>query len=235
MKYFFVILPALILGYVIYPMINPAPEEKIIYRTEKITNVTPIETRGHVIQDVPAPSLKEQESEREINVKVDVTEEKVFPLVPEKAHKKVPEKLTIAERIMANKIDIKTYVGFSSFPNIPVQDSRIVKLNGSFKGKYKSKTDSRTGLLENVAFEVNVDPEKEMTKFEIVDVYDNRGFNVYQLTENTFKSVPGDENFLLMRIPQGFIIFDIKRFPEVSGRKFLMNKLVGTFTLKRKD
>lgn len=235
MKYLFAIIPALILGYVIYPMMNPAPEEKIIYRSEKVTTVTPIETRGHVIQDVPAPSLKEQESEREINVKVDVTEEKVVQLVPEKADKKGREKLTIAERIMANKIDIKSYIGFSSFPNIPVQDSRIIKLNGSFKGKYKSKADSRIGLLENVAFEVNVDPEKEMTKFEIVDVYDNRRFNAYQLTENTFKSVPGDENYLLMRIPEGFIIFDIKRFPEVSGRKFLMNKLEGTFTLKRKN
>lgn len=227
MKYLFAIIPALILGYVIYPMMNPASEEKIIYRSEKITTVTPIETRGHVIQNVPVHPLKEQESEREINVKVDVTEEKVVQLVP--------EKLTIAERIMANKIDIKSYIGFSSFPNIPVQDSRIVKLSGSFKGKYKSKADSRTGLLENVAFEVNVDPEKEMTKFEIVDVYDNRRFNAYQLTENTFKSVPGDENYLLMRIPEGFIIFDIKRFPEVSGRKFLMNKLEGTFTLKRKN
>lgn len=60
-------------------------------------------------------------------------------------------------------------------------------MNGTFNGKFKNLRPSRTGILENILFEVNQDPEKEMTKFVVIDVYDNTQLNVYQLTNLSFK------------------------------------------------
>lgn len=230
MKYFVVFIIALIVGYMIYPALNPV-QETVIYRTEKTTTVNPIETRAHVVENVPQKTQFKEEAPT-----VDITiqpEKTVKENVSKKANQMKTEKMTIAERIMANKIDLKTYHGFAQFPNIPVQDSRIQKLNGSFTGKIKSVEESRTGLRENVTFQVNQDPEKAYTKFDVMDVYDNRQFNYYQLTEHSFRSVPGDENYLLMRVPQGFIIFDMRNYPAVSGKQFLMNKMTGEFRLTK--
>ena len=45
MKYFGVFIAAFILGYLLYQKMNP-PLETVIYRTEKQTTLTPIETRA---------------------------------------------------------------------------------------------------------------------------------------------------------------------------------------------
>ncbi len=230
MKYFAVFLLALILGYIIYPMINPI-QEKVIYRTEKTTTVHPVETRAHIVENV---SQKTEVKTPPPNVDITIRPEKKVKSEAAKSDKIMNlERMNIAERIMANKIDLKIFHGFAQYPNIPVQDSRIVKLHGSFKGKLRSVEESRTGLQENVTFQVNQDPEKAFTKFEVMDVYDNRQFNYYQLTEHSFRSVPGDENYLLVRVPQGFIIFDIRNFPVVSGKQFSMHKMTGEFRLTK--
>ncbi len=72
-----------------------------------------------------------------------------------------------------------------------------------------------------------------MTKFEVIDIYDNIQLNAYQLTDQSFKSVPGDENLLMMRVPQGFIVFDMRKFPAIRGTIFEMNKMTGEFVLTR--
>lgn len=230
MKYFAVFILALILGYLIYPVINPI-QETVIHRTEKTTTVNPIETRAHIIENVPSkPEVKDPPATVDITIQPEKnTKTNVLKIERELNL----EKMTMAERIMANKISLKIYHGFAQYPNIPVQDSRIVKLSGTFSGKLKSVEESRTGLRENVTFQVNQDPEKAYTKFEVMDVYDNRQFNYYQLTEHSFRSVPGDENYLLMRVPQGFIIFDIRNFPVVSGKQFQLHQMTGEFMLTK--
>lgn len=231
MKYLAVFIFALILGYVSYPMLNP-PLETVIHRLEKQTTYRPIETRGHVLGK---GTVKEEVTgDRPLNVQVNIQPEKKIEVpVIEKERVEAKEQLTIAEKILANKIDIKTYLGFAQFPSLGSQDSRLLKLNGAFTGKMKLRKESRTGLLEKITFSVNQDPEKEMTKFEVIDIYDNIQLNAYQLTDQSFKSVPGDENLLMMRIPQGFIVFDIRKFPSISGKTFEMNKMTGEFFLTK--
>lgn len=230
MKYFIVFLLALILGYFLYPKFNP-PVETVIYRTEKQSTVIPIETRGHVVENVPATP------DKPLNVQVDVQPEKTVEVPVEVEVKDVKKalrkKMTVADKIMANKIDMKTYMGFVQFTSVTGQDSRVLKLNGTFKGKLKNVIPSRTGILENITFAVNQDPEKEMTKFVVRDVYDNTHLNIYQLTDSSFKSVPGDENLLMLRSPQGFILLDMKSYPSINGKIFNMNKMTGHFVLTK--
>lgn len=231
MKYIALFIFALILGYVSYPMLNP-PLQTVIHRSERQTTYRPIETRGHVIGKAPVED--EVEKVRPLNVEVDIQPEKKIEVpVIEKDISNSTDQLTIAEKILADKIDIKTYLAFAEFPTMTAQDSRLIKLNGTFAGKLKSKKESRTGILENITFSVNQDPEKEMTKFEVIDIYDNIHLNAYQLTDQSFKSVPGDENLLMMRVPQGFIVFDIRKFPALSGKIFEMNKMTGDFVLTK--
>lgn len=205
--------------------------ETVIYRTEKQSTVIPIETRGHVVENVPATP------DKPLNIQVDVRPEKIVEVPVEveiKEKKKASKnKMSVAEKIMANKIDMKTYMSFVQFPAITGQDSRVLKLNGTFKGKLKNVIPSRTGILENITFAVNQDPEKEMTKFVVMDVYDNTQLNIYQLTDSSFKSIPGDENLLMLRTPQGFILLDMKSYPSIKGRIFNMNKMTGHFVLTK--
>jgi hypothetical protein len=226
MKYFGIFLFALIMGYLLYPEINP-PKETVIIRTQRERAITPIETRRHVVEDLPHAGGAIQG--KEMNVQVDIQPEKVSE------KKVIRSKMTPAEKIMANEIDQKTYLSFVHLPALTGQDSRILKLNGTFRGKLKNIKPSRTGILENITFAVNQDTEKEMTKFVVEDIYDNIQLNVYQLTESSFKSVPGDENLIMLRIPQGFIIFDLKSYPSISGKIFKMRKLSGQFVLTIKD
>lgn len=230
MKYFGVFLLAFILGYFLYPKINP-PMETVIYRSEKQSTIIPIETRGHVVEHIPATPKKP------LNVQVDIQPEKTVEVPGEVEVREVrnnpKKKMTVAEKIMANKVDMKTYMSFVQFSAITGQDSRVLKLNGTFKGKLKNVIPSRTGILENITFAVNQDPEKEMTKFVVMDVYDNTQLNVYQLTDSSFKSIPGDENLLMLRTPQGFILLDMKSFPSIRGRIFNMNKMTGHFVLAK--
>lgn len=230
MKYLGVFILAFILGYFLYPKVNP-PQETVIYRTERQTTITPIETRGHVVENISAPSAAEG---KEVNVQVDVQPEKTVKVAGEVRERKVfQNKMSVAEKIQANKIDMKTFSGFAQFPFLKGQDSRLLKLDGKFRGKLKNIKPSRTGILENINFAVNQDPEKEMTKFEVVDIYDNTHLNVYQLTESSFKSVPGDENLLMLRTPQGFIVLDLKKYPSISGKIFNLNKMTGQFVLTK--
>jgi hypothetical protein len=49
----------------------------------------------------------------------------------------------------------------------------------------------------------------------------------------TFKSVPGDENLLLMLTQSGSIIFDLRKYPLLTGKVLTRNKLTGEFELKK--
>lgn len=151
--------------------------------------------------------------------------------VPEKKEKK---KLTIAEQLLQDKLTNKSFFALWQAPFIDAKDARVSKLMGAFAGKLKRSAASRTGLLENVIFEINQDPEKSMTKFEVEDVYDNRTLTFYEPTAQSFRSVPGDENLLIMTAGESQIImFDLRTLPALQGNLIRSRKQVGDFKLRK--
>ena len=119
-------------------------------------------------------------------------------------------------------------------PYLDMKDSRVQKLIGSFKGKLERVGSSRTGLLENITFQVNEDPEKGMTKFEVIDVYDNTTFNFYEPTVQAFRSVPGDENTLVISRNNELILLNLKTFPKIEGQLYnQQSQQLGIFNLRK--
>ncbi len=138
-----------------------------------------------------------------------------------------------AEKIHSNNLDVNTFLSFSNLPYLSGKDSRILKLIGRFEGPLKSSGPTRTGEEEKVVLEINQDKAKDKTKLEIIDSYDNVTLNLLQLTDKTFKSVPGDENLLLMLTQTGSIILDLRKYPLLTGKVLTRNKLSGEFELKK--
>lgn len=138
-----------------------------------------------------------------------------------------------AEKIHSNNLDVNTSLTFVNLPYLSGKDSRILKLVGHYEGPLKSSGPSRTGEEEKVVLEINQDKTKTKTKLEIIDSYDNVTLNVLQMTDKSFKSVPGDENLLLMLTQGGSIVFDLRKYPLLTGKILTRNKLTGEFELKR--
>jgi len=88
--------------------------------------------------------------------------------------------------------------------------------------------------LENILFEVNQDPEKLMTKFQLKDVYDNTNMNIYQKTAEVFRTVPGDENFIFITNNFNFIVFDLRTYP-IEGKLYQLKSLKGDFSVRKKS
>src|SRR5690606_8198892 len=118
-------------------------------------------------------------------------------------------------------------------PFLSDKDSRIQKLVGMFEGKVKSFTSTRTGEEERITMKVNQDKAKEMTITQIVDSYDNISLDTSKKTSLTFKSVPGDENLLLMLTPDGSIILDLRRFPVLTGKVLSLSQVKGEFQMEK--
>jgi len=151
---------------------------------------------------------------------------------PEKKEIDFPKNQTIAEKYHTNTLDRNSVMTFNELPFLSDKDSRIKKLAGVFEGKVKSFASTRTGDEERITMKVNQDKTKEMTITQIVDSYDNFTLDISKKTSLTFKSVPGDENLLLMLIPDGSIILDLRRFPILTGKVLSLSQVKGEFQME---
>lgn len=237
MKYILVFIAAFLIGYFSYEMLHPVdihPSKNS--RPEKAPANCP---------PTPVSEIKMKTSEDNVpegkSLQVSVTvqpEKKVTVEVPQKAasnQQTIPEiqnkkKLTPEEKETQRKF----FMTIWKQPYLDVKDSRVQKLVGSFKGKLERVGASRTGLLENITFQVNQDPEKGMTKFEVIDVYDNTTFNFYEPTVQSFRSVPGDENTLVISKNNELVLLNLKTFPKIEGHLYnQQNQQLGTFNLRK--
>jgi hypothetical protein len=258
MKYALIGVLCLLLGYGLYPILNKpsekhsqelfelfkrflhqegskyaeaqSAEEKLraadaMYEKMMVLFLSQLELKG-----APNRPIKIQvtiEPEKKVIVEAAKPEPVLVPQV-------VPSKLTIAEKIAQNKLDIRTFMSFKTLPELSGQDSRLAKLSGISKGKLKNLINNRTGSLEDISLVVNQDAEKKMTKLESIDAYDNTNLNFYRATSESFRSVPGDENLLLILIPGGSVVLDLKNYPTLTGKVFSLNRVSGEFELKTK-
>lgn len=258
MKYFAVFLTAFALGYFTYSVLHPVdikPSDELLSLFQKFLKS---EAKTFAEADNAEDKLKAADEmyskmmllflsqlelkapeNKPINVTVNIQpEKKIYVEVPKEVVlpkiRKPKKETTIAERIKAGTITMVDYRSMiDTVTSLDGNDSRVKKLTGTFTGKMKI-IESRTGLLENVLFQVNQDAEKSMTKFEVKDVYDNTSLNLYERTSDSFRSVPGDENFIfIMRAPT-IIVFDLRTFP-IEGKLYQMRSLKGDFTLKKKS
>lgn len=257
MKYFAVFLTAFTLGYFTFSMLHPVdnkPSDELLSLFEKFLKS---EAKTYASADSAEAKLKAADEmyskmmllflsqlelkapeNKPLNVTVTVApEKKVYVevpkeiIVPAKPKKKVQPK-TISERLMNGSITMADYKSMmDTISYLDATDSRIKKLIGIHTGKMK-RTESRTGLLENVLLEVNHDIEKSMTKFEVKDVYDNTNMSIYEKTSETFRTVPGDENFIFITKGLGFIVFDLRTSP-IEGKLYNLRQMKGTFNLKK--
>ncbi|MFL5808180.1 MAG: hypothetical protein ACJ749_01585 [Flavisolibacter sp.] len=249
MKYLALFITAFSLGYITYGLLHPvdkkpfkdflnssardyanstSPEEKLRTADEMYGQM--------MLMFLSQLDLKAMPN-KPVNVQVNIQPEKKIAVeVPKEIRVPVPvikEEITQKEK-PSHKVPA-LFKNMSSWSVIDSKDSRISKLNGTFRGKLKRRGATRTGLLENVVFEVNQDPEKAMTKLESTDVYDNTTMNYYRETSQTFKSVPGDENLLMLMLDNfNFVVFDLRKFPALDGKIYDGKNLSGEFDLKKK-
>lgn len=251
MKFGFVFILALLLGYLLYPLINPdvrksQDELSLLFRKfldeeashyanagsadQKLKTADEMYKKlGHLLKDRMDLTAPENVPAR-IDVKV-APEKVVVKNVPPAEVKKEAGTQAIVKK-ESSDFSPQTFITLQRQPYLNDKDSRVLKLNGTFKGKLKL-SDSRTGLLENVIFAVNQDMEKQMTKFESTDIYDNSSIIFYKETNQTFRTVPGDENLLFLELsPHRGVILDLKKFPKLNG-KLVGSKIEAEFTLEK--
>ena len=196
----------------------------------RITEIVDAELTLKAPQNQPAKINITVKPERKIVQEVPKTT--VKPTLPQEP-RSLDKDQSPAEKIHSNTLDVNTFLSFSNLPYLSGKDSRILKLVGHFEGPLKSSGPTRTGEEEKIVLEINQDKTKTKTKLEIIDSYDNITLNVFQMTDKSFKSVPGDENLLLMQTQTGSIIFDLRKYPVLTGKVLTRNKLTGEFELKR--
>lgn len=237
MKYILVFIAAFFIGYFSYEMLHPVDiQASKRARSEK----APVNCPPNSVSELKTKKNEENAPEgKALQVSVTVQpEKKVTGEIPQKAasiQQSLPEnkekkKLTPEEKETQRKF----FMTIWKQPYLDVKDSRVQKLIGSFKGKLERLGASRTGLLENITFQVNQDPEKGMTKFEVIDVYDNTTFNYYEPTVQSFRSVPGDENTLVISKNNELILFNMKTFPKIEGQLYnQQSQQLATFNLRK--
>lgn len=262
MKYALVIIFALACGYGLYPYLNPPQEKKKDEFTELFHKFLLEEASEYAKNTDPSLKLKSadqmyQKMTRILSDELELESEKNTPaeikvtVKPEIKNKetntptfiaqKTPDikeisslkDQTMADRYHANTLDRASVLTFNELPYLSAEDSRIQKLVGKFEGKVKSLTTTRTGDEERISLSVNQDKNKELTLAQITDSYDNVSLDVSKKTSLTFKSVPGDENLLLMQIPEGSIIFDLRRFPALTGKVLSLTQVKGEFQMDK--
>lgn len=151
------------------------------------------------------------------------------PTVPVELEIKEDGPLTLAEKLRRNLLDMKSYLSFSGLPYLNSLDSRIEKLKGVSKGKLRQKFQSRTGAEESVTLTVG-----DLTKLDVVDSYDNVTISYSGTTSQSFQSVQGDENLLLLVLPESrFVVLDFQRYPSIIGKVFTLNKHTADFEVKK--
>lgn len=259
MKYLAVFLTAFTLGYFTYSVLHPVadkPSDELLSLFEKFLKS---EAKNYANADSSEAKLKAADEmyskmmllflsqlelkapeNKPLNVSVSIQpEKKVYVEVPREIEVPVKQKpkkkeigKTISERLMAGTITMVDYKSMmDTVSYLDSTDSRIKKLIGSYTGKMK-RNDSRTGLLENVLMDVNSDREKSMTRFLVKDVYDNTSMNIYEKTSETFRSVPGDENFIFITKGLSFIVFDLRTSP-IEGKLYNLRQVKGSFNIKK--
>ena len=259
MKYLAVFLAAFTLGYLTNSMLHPVasrPSDELLSLFEKFlkseantyANAGSAEDKLKAADEMYSKMMLLFLSQLELKapenkpLKVSVTiepEKKVYVEMPKEIEvsvKKNPKKKelgkSISERLMAGTITMVDYKSMmDTVSYLDNNDSRVKKLIGSYLGKLK-RSESRTGLLENVQMNVNSDPEKNMTRFLVKDVYDNTNLNIYEKTSETFRSVPGDENFIFITKGLSFIVFDLRTEP-IEGKLYNLRQMKGSFNLKK--
>lgn len=197
-----------------------------MYSKMMILFLSQLELKGP--ENKPAEITVTIQPEKKVYVEVPV------PMPVSEKKKKDTKKLSLSKQIQQNKLTFKSYSALWQVPFIGANDSRVLKLSGAFPGKLKRFGPTRTGLLENVSLEINQDPEKSMTKFEVNDVYDNRTFHYYEPTAQSFRSVPGDENLLFMTFGENnIVVLDLRTLPSLQGNLFKGNKQNGNLNLRK--
>lgn len=142
---------------------------------------------------------------------------------------KTKKNLTLPDRIMNNHLFAKDVILFSSFPVIDASDSRIKKLIGLSLGKLKPLGPSRTGMEETIKLLVS-----GTTKIEAQDTYDNVTISYLTDTNQAFKGVPGDENLLMMTLPDYFVFIDLRGYPTLVGKIYREHRQTGEFQMQKK-
>lgn len=258
MKYVAVFLTAFALGYFTYSVLHPVdikPSDELLSLFQKFLKS---EAKNFAEADNAEDKLKAADEmyskmmllflsqlelkapeNKPLNVTVNIQpEKKIYVEVPTEVIlpkiRKPKKETTIAERLKSGTITMVDYKAMmDTVTYLDGNDSRVKKLIGTYTGKMKI-IQSRTGLLENVLLQVNLDPENSMTKFEVKDVYDNTSLNLYEKTSDIFRSVPGDENFIFMTKAPTIIVFDLRTTP-IEGKFYQMKNLKGDFTLRKKS
>ncbi len=237
MKYIVVFIAAFIMGYFSYELLHPvnmAPSSKSFEVKEKQILPQPLKA-----DDYKSAIVEHSTENKPLHVSVTVQpEKKVIVEAPQDAEtvKSASAKIETKKKLSREEKESqrKFFMTIWKQPFLDVKDSRVQKLIGNFKGKLERIGSSRTGLLENIVFQVNQDPEKGMTKFEIIDVYDNTTFNFYEPTVQTFRSVPGDENTLVISRNNELILLNLKTFPKIEGQLYnQQSQQLGIFNLRK--
>jgi hypothetical protein len=256
LKYLFITLISFSLGYALYPLVNPpnlssSDELYLLFKkflgqegqqyAQAQSAEEKLKAADRLYEKMLLLLLSELKLEapenRPILVEVGLQQKPALP-IPAKELPAPPKKManTLPEKILANQLDYKSAMGLFSLPFLSAADSRVVRLIGTFTGKLKPLEESRVGELENISLSVNQDLAKIMTKVESIDTYDNHTLDFNLLTTETFKSVPGDENYLLLMLSsQKMMLLDLRALPTITGRVLNLNKVIGDFVIKKKN
>jgi hypothetical protein len=254
MKVVFLIFVSALIGFGLYPVLNPvvgrpsdhllemfqkflslegrryaeaeSAEEKLrladeMYGKMLLLMVSQLDLKG--VPNRPATIYVSAQPEKKVFVEVPV------PVVSERT-KKSEESLSIRDKVFSDKLDFKTTLTFRNQPYLSPLDSRLVKLNGRFKGSLKRILGkSRTGEPEILQMEVS----QNQTKIDATDTYDNETISIKEPTASLFRNVPGDENLLMILHGGQTMIFDLRSFPKISGRILSVNKVNAEFDLSQ--
>jgi hypothetical protein len=74
--------------------------------------------------------------------------------------------------------------------------------------------------------------------FNVIDTYDNpdENYSLNRPIAEIFRTVPGDENLLMMVVsPEYSIVFDFRKLPALQGLVYKLNLVVGEINLNKKQ
>jgi hypothetical protein len=249
MKYVVIAFMSMMVGYILYPIVNPPREAASMEMLLK--KLFEDEARRYAEAETVEKRLKAADALYEkmmliflSQLSIKGPEIKPIQIITPKAptpivyiQSSVPtaniksdKKMTLPERIMNNMLSGKDIPLFSTYITLDKSDARIKKLTGLSLGKLKLIEAARTGTEETIKLKVG-----DKTELNAEDNYDNVSINYSTDTILAFKGVPGDENLLLMILPEYFVFFDLRSFPQLVGKIYRGPLMYGSFTMKKAD
>lgn len=235
----------LIIGYLAYPYFHSSTvpqDSESPKRLKKIAQKKSTrrveETEFHKSNEVSQPPINPAETitpEKQPETQISTENTVAFESIRRTPNKRKKVKQTLAEMFFSNSINAKAALELEKLPALPLTDSRIQKIQGTFLGKIRMTREQRVGALSNA----NLGITEKALSFIIRDDYDNEDEVSVKNRgpEGAFKSIPGDENLILIKLNESggsYIVVNLKDYPQLNGYLYALNYRRGEFAIKKK-